>query len=478
MWVSSAKAITQTFSWLVTIVLARILLPADFGVIAIAWLFIGLLDLITELGVGAAIIQKKDLHQTHLYSTFWLSLLSGIVFYVIIFQCAPFISQFFHNNELTDILRALGTIFLIGSFKTIPLSVLKRDLAFPKTSIAESLSVFIGGLLSITLALEGYGVWSLVFGSISQHLILTCLLFYLSSWKPKLVFHIRKAREILSFGISVAGSSVLWYAHSNADSAIVGRILGDTLLGYYSMAQHLSKMPIGKLMNIINQVAFPVFSRLQDERHSLQAYYLKITRFITLMIFPAMMGLVLVSENLIRVVLTDKWLPILPPFRALCFVSMIKSLDQVIPTVLFAIGKPNIVLRYNFLSLLIIPISFIIGCQYGINGVAYALVFTYPVLSLYYFFQVLTELQVSVSQYIRNLVPSITASSFMVIIVIVFQKGSVFIYDNMYFNLIGSCSVGVIGYFIFLTFCYKDVVNETLDIYYTLRSRGFSTETV
>jgi O-antigen/teichoic acid export membrane protein len=470
LWASSAKAISQGFSWLVTILLIRILTPGDFGLVAMASVFIGLIDLINEVGIEAAIVQKEDLDDEDLHSIFWVSIFSGVCFYIVAFFLAPILAAFVNNGELTNVLRILALTFIIGSFKCIPLSLVTKKLEFATRSIAESLSVIIGGGASIALALLGYGVWSLVYGALVRHLTLTVSAFYFAHWTPKLVFSATKVKGMLRFGISVVGSSVLWYFYSNFDSFIIGKLLGDKLLGYYSVAFNLSNGLIGRVMAVINQVSFPVCSKLQGDRNQLRLYFLKISRFISLITFPSMVGLFLVAEDFITVILTDKWLPILIPFRVLCLVAVMKSVDQIICTVLFATGQASIVLRYSSFCFLIFPISFVIGSNFGINGVAVALAIVHPLVSVFLFKHGLGELDISFYQYVRNLLPAILATAFMGVAVLGFQfGGQIFYSKSLYFPLMASCSLGVIAYLTGLGLFHRVVFTEVREIYYSLR---------
>src|SRR5262245_3239589 len=240
LWVSLGKAIGQGFSWLVTILLVRILTPGDFGLVAMASVFIGVIDLINEVGIEAAIVQKEDLDDEDLHSIFWVSIFSGLCLYILVFFLAPTLAALVNNGELTNVLRTLALTFIIGSFRCIPLSLITKKLEFDTRSIAESFSVITGGVASIILALVGDGVWSLVFVALCLNLVLTVSVFYFAHLTPKPICSLAKIKRILNFSISVVGSSVLWYFYSNFDSFIIGKLLGDKLLGYYSVALTLS----------------------------------------------------------------------------------------------------------------------------------------------------------------------------------------------------------------------------------------------
>jgi O-antigen/teichoic acid export membrane protein len=479
LWVSSTKVVSQVFTWVVTIVLARLLLPADFGLIALASFFIHFLEFINDLGVAKAIIQKKDLDEDDLHSTFWLSILLGLILYLFIFFSAPVIGGFFNSEKLPVVLRVLGINFLIFTLNIIPYNLLAKELAFKKRTSAELVSVITGGIVSITLAVSGYGVWSLVWGSLLQHLVLTVLIIYFCPWKPRFVFVLSKAKQVLNFGIPVACSRVLWYFYTNSDYLMVGKMLGDKSLGHYSMAFRLSTLPVHKITSVIDKVSFPVFSRLQDDKKNLRRYFLKMTKFVSLITFPLLVGLFWISESLIKVVLTEKWMPMLIPFKILCVIGLLKSVSASVPMLLQAMGKPYIVMRFNMICFMILPVSFLIGTHFGINGVAWAWVVAYPCLLIYLYRHGLGELGLTFSEYLKNLLPSIAASTFMGLTVFLFQMGGqAFYHENAYFELIGSCIIGGISYSAYLLFFHREIMTEFLGIFDSLRRKKLKEQVV
>lgn len=471
-WVSSARAVSQTFSWLISILLARVLLPSDFGLVALAWVVVGFLDLINELGVGAAIVQKKDLDTRDINAVFWLSLGTAALLYALVFVLAPSLAGFFGNEHLTMVIRLLAITVILAGFRTIPFNLLTKDLAFGKRSLAEFSSIVIGGCFSVTLALNGYGVWSLVTGTLAQHAVLTGIVFTMSAWKPEWVFDLGRAKRLLTFGTSVMSSRVLWYTYISADSLIIGKVLGERLLGYYSMATQLSTLPVQKVTGIVNQVAFPVFSKLQEDPIGLKVYFLKITKFVALITFPTMVGLYLVSENLVRVLLTEKWLPSVEIFKLLCVIGLLKSIDAIIPNLLMAKGKPNLVVRFNLLCIVAMPAAFIIGAQYGIQGVGYAWLVTYPLISLYLYWHGLQETGTTWWEYSSTLAPAFVASLLMAAGIFAFQSLDVAWYGkNLYLAIGGAVLVGVTTYLLSLVSFHKDVMTEVRDVIATLRAK-------
>ena len=408
MWVSSAKAVTQLASWAVSLVLARLLLPADFGLVAMAWTFIGFLEQVNQLGIGAAIIQRDDLTDDDHCTLFWIGLGAGLLFFLLAVALAGSLAMFFGNERLTAIIRLLGLTIILSALNTVPFNLLTRSLAFGRRSRAEVLSVISGGLTSLALATHGYGVMSLVFGTLTQQTVLTATIWYLAGWKPAFRCKLGRIATAFRFGLSVMMARIIWYWYSSADAIIVGKLLGERFLGIYSMGMQLSTLPVQKITAIVNQVAFPVFSQLQHDLPKLRSYFLQITRYVALITFPTMVALVCVADPLVRFLLTDKWLPVVSILRMLCVIGMVKSVDAIIPNLLMARGKGDILVKYNLACLLVLPTAFGLGAYWGgLTGVATAWLLAYPLLLSYLLTIGLRELDLSLADYLKNMVPAV-----------------------------------------------------------------------
>ena len=477
LWLSSARLVGHAFSWGATIMLARLLTVEDFGLVATAMIFLRFIELINELGIGAAIIQKQELDEDDLNSTFWVSLSFGLLLYGIIFIASPRLSAFFDSAALTSILRVMGLTFVVNAFKTIPYSRLSKELLFKRRSIAEFISIVFGSIGSITLAWHGFGVWSLVFGALIQTSVLTTLVFFFSPWRPRFIVRVGKVHRILAFGIPVVGSRVLWYLYSNADFFIIAKILGAQVLGYYTMAFGLATSPVQRLSGTFNQIGFPLFSKLQSDLVDLRKAFLKMSRFVALIAVPALTGLFLVAEGLIIVFLTEKWLPMLVAFRALCVIGILNALSTSIPWLLMARGQQRVALQFSVRCLVVLPISFLIGVQFGIDGVALAYVLAYPLPLAFLYRKGLGELGLSFSEYLGRIAPALSASAFMAGVVLAFQYVSRTLnVANDFFELFGSCIVGAVAYVGYLYFLRRDVISEVLAVTGTLRKSKTGSE--
>jgi O-antigen/teichoic acid export membrane protein len=470
-WVSSGRIMSQAFSWVITIILARILLPEDFGLLAMAFILIGFLDIAGTFGMGAAIVQKENISEIELNSMFFMCIALGFFYYFLVYLTAPVFARFFNQQELVTILRILGLSFPIVGLRAVPYNLLTKELDFKKRSIAELLAVIGGGLCSVSLAVGEHGVMSLVFGSLARQVIQTALTFCFKPWKPRMIFSISKMKGLISFGGVLVGCWVLEYLNARSSVIIIGKIFGDSILGFYTMATQLAMVPVEKVTSIINQVTFPVFSKLQKDQIEMRIYFMKVTRFLALVTFPALGGIVLVSDCLIEIVLGKKWMPINEPLQMLCLVGIVKSVDQIIPAIFIANRKAGVFLRYTCLCIILIPISVVIGSKYELYGATAGIAITYPVCAYYLLRAAAKKLKFTLAEYAINISPGVVGTAIMGISVLGFKAfiGQIFIYNPLYI-MIGSVVVGVVSYVLALNYFFENVRNETKLLFYALRN--------
>jgi O-antigen/teichoic acid export membrane protein len=413
LWQGGVKIFTQIISFVISIILARLLTPDDYGLIGMAIIYISFLDLVNEFGIGSSIIQKQDLPEKILSSLNWFALWLGLIFMVLTIATSSLVASFFSQPRLKNIISVLSVLFVISALKNIPFNILTRNLEFKKRSIAEMTSIFSGGAVAITAALNGFGVWSLVGNTICQGIILTGMILYFSSWKPSFHFCFSEIKEVLSFGSKLLLTRIQWFVYSKSDSLIIGKMLGDKSLGIYSLALSLALLPTEKISSVINQVAFPFFSSIQDDETKLQDMFLFITKGLALFSFPLLTLLFVLADILIPAIYTSKWVPMIPILRMLCIVGLLKSIDVVIPQILVARGKANKLVKYSSLMLIVMPIAFLCGSLYGLSGIATAWILCYPLLSLFLYRICFCEIHLKPKRYISQLLPFALSSIFM-----------------------------------------------------------------
>ena len=380
-WYGGTRIIIQSMTWVVTVLVARVLSPSDYGLYGFGTLVTGLVDLISELGIGAAIIQRRDLEEDELGTVFWLSLSFSLFAYGITWLCAPFIASFFNQPQLVLVLRVLMLTFFISSLRIISWNLLTKRVDFKRRSQIEVAANLTGSATTLVMAYTGFGVWSLITGILSRQAMLTLGCYWILPWRPHLRITKTGFHKVFGFGLYVSASRVAWYLHSNADSFIVGKLLGQQQLGFYSMMYQFIALPVDRISSIVNQVAYPVYSEIQDQPERLKRYFLKLVGLVSLITFPLFCGMFLVVDIAIPVLLTQKWTPLVAPLRLMCGVGMLMSISVLISPAVLAKGRPELSLKFGILCLVIMPAGYFIGARYGLVGVCWAWLILYPVVT-------------------------------------------------------------------------------------------------
>jgi O-antigen/teichoic acid export membrane protein len=378
----AARLAMQGFVWGVTLTVARLLEPRDYGVLTAGTIFLVLADLLAEAGLGRALIQAEDLRPDDLASAFTLSLLLAAVLYAALFAAAPALAGFLAMPEVSGLLRVMGLLVLLTPFKAVPQALLDRGLRLGRQAAVHVACSAAQAALVLGLAAAGCGYWALAAGAMAGRSLEALFLAWAAGWRPRLAWAPGRARRLLSFGVQASLTSLLWFAYSNSDFAVVAKLAGAEALGYYTLAFQLISLPVQKLTANANQAAYPVFCRLQNDRPRLRAWYLRLTTPLGLVGVPVLGGMALVAEDAFALGLGERWLPAVLPFRLLAAVGVLMIYAATIPPLLNALGRPGVNLRYTALCALVYPVAFWVGAKLaGLTGVCLAWVILYPVLA-------------------------------------------------------------------------------------------------
>lgn len=394
-WNAGAKFLGQLISWSVTIFVMRILQPGDYGLIGIATIFINFLMLLNELGLGAALIQKKDLEKDDLSKVFSILLFINISFFLMLFFAAPLLGNFFSEPQAIPIIRVLAIQFLLAPLACIPQSLLFRKMDFKKISIAEISSQFTGSAVVFILALNGAGVWALVWGNMCISLLKTIIIAIFSPVFVVPSFSIKGIAHFLSFGGYITMSSILWYISVRADSFIVGKFLGKNVLGAYNIAMEFASLPLDKVAGILNRVAFPAYSSIQNNLEDVRSYFLKSIRIISMIAFPVSWGMSSISHELIPVLLGDRWNQSIIPFQMLCFIIPFRLIGSLMSPISFGLGRPDLDFKTTLFASIVMPAGILIGIHWGILGISLAWVVAYPLVLLMYLDMIIRTIKLS-----------------------------------------------------------------------------------
>ena len=446
-WLTAVRVLSQAISWTITLYVIRILSPSDYGLVAMAGVYIGFISLFNELGLGAAIIQKKALSQDDLSSICWAVLSINLILYVFAVLSAPLVADFYNEPRVAEILRVASIVFIIRGVSLVPNNILTRELAFSKQSQADLIANASGAVATLWLATEGFGVWSLVYGILVLEIVRTLLSFVFRPWKPNLSFSFSKVKVLVDFGAKVAAARLLWYLAASIDLLIAGKLLGTTQLGYYSVAVQLALIPLDKMVSTIAYVAFPALSKVQDDPAMLRRYYLKIVNVVAFASFPACWGIYLVAESAVPLVLSEKWLPAVLPLQILSMVTACRAIQTINAPLEMAVGRAGITLLNVAIIASVMALCFFVGSSYGLEGLAYAW-FAFPAVFLITTSITVRLIRLSLADYFWGLTHPFLGTGFMVVAVLIGQK---FVLDTLGLvaQVAGSVVLGLVSYVLY-----------------------------
>lgn len=353
-----------------TVILARLLSPNDYGVIAMVMAVTALAGLFRDIGLSSAAIQKKDLTRAQQSNLFWLNVAMGTLLTILVGTASPLVAWFYDKPELLWVTVSLSSTFLIGSLGTQHGAMLVRNMQFGRKAVAGITGSLVMLATAFAFAINGYSYWSLVWGNIAGGFTTTVLLFALSPFRPGAMAKGTGIRDMLKFGANITAFDFVNYFHRNLDNLLIGRFWGTGTLGLYSRAYQLLMFPINAIRGPINAVAFPAMSRLQHEPSAYQIYYRRITGLLALLSMPLVAFLFLASRPLIEIALGTSWLGVAPIFSILAITAFIQPVASLRGIVLLSTGQGKRYLQWGIFNAVAVCIGFGIGIAWGAIGIA------------------------------------------------------------------------------------------------------------
>lgn len=413
-WTGATKWAAQLLSWASTLVVARILTPADYGLVGMAMVFLGFVQLVNEFGLTAPIIQQRQLTEDQLSRLGGLAALLGVSFCMLCGALAGAVAGFFGEPAVRGIVAVLSLTFALRGLQVLPRALLAKELRFRALAGIEAAEAVTLTAVTLSLALAGAGYWALVGGPIVGALVATAAF---ARARPHRVAWPRRFRSLVGavrFGWHVAVGQTAWYVYSNADFAVVGRVLGKAALGAYSFGWHLASVPVERVSALLARVAPPVFAAVQHDRAALRRYFCGLTEGLALVTFPAALGLALVADEFVLAVLGEKWRAAVLPLRILAFYGGLRSVMTIVPQLLIATGQARLTMWFSVTTAVFLPALFLAGSRWGPAGVAAAWVVGYPLVAIPLFLrQALATVQLSAAGFLAALWPALSSSAFM-----------------------------------------------------------------
>lgn len=370
LWTGGAQFLGQTLHIVIRLILARLLVPADFGLVAMAMVFLSLTPLVTDLGVGNALTQRQELTEAHRSTAFWLTLAVALVLFIAFVVTAPWVGLFFREPMVVPIVRVLALSFLLGAPESIYAALLRRRFRFKILGLRRIVATAIGGACGIAAALWGLGVWALVLHTLVSTILGSALLAWQARWLPRLTFSRQAARELWGFGRWVTGSRLLNHANRTADNLLVGRFLGSTALGLYSFSYQAVLLPLTYVARPIASVSFPSFAVMQDDPPRCARAFLRTLELITVIAWPLAALGAFASPAVIPQVVGPEWNDAIPVFRLLSGVAALHAFMNLAAPLFDGLGHPGWGFRWTLLVLSLNLTGFVVGLSWGVTGVA------------------------------------------------------------------------------------------------------------
>ncbi len=388
-WVSISQVGRQVLQLVVTAVLARLLVPDDFGLMSVTLVVVGILGLARDLGTGVTIVQVPN-PTTRLISTlFWANVALGVGVGILVAALAPTLATFFREPRLAEIIAVSAIAFAIASLSIVQQALLERAMRFRTVATIELVSVITGGIVAVAAALAGVGVWSLVAQLIATAAVSTVLYGVLGGWRPTLAFSIPDLRGVARFGLGVTGFNLFNYAARNADYVLIGAALGAGPLGQYTLAYRAMLYPLQAVSAVISRATFPVYARLQEDDVRFRELYARAVSMIALIAFPMVFGVMATSNRLVAVVFGPAWTDAGQVLAILAPIGLVQVIAMTTGPIYQAKGRSGMMLAWSIGSGVATIIAFAIGLAWGIVGVAAAylivtIVLAYPGLAVPY----------------------------------------------------------------------------------------------
>lgn len=350
LWMSLQKFVNQLVTFVIGILLSRLITPEEFGVIGMLSIFFAVAATFQQCGFGTALVQKKDRTDADFSTTFIFNVSASVIVYAVLFFAAPYIADFYETPILTDVTRISALTFIIGGLSGIQYSKLNIDLNFRVLSIMSIISQIITGVIGFTLAFLGFGVWALVLQSLISGVITGVIIWGISDWKPKLIFSTKSFKQLFSYGANMLGSNLINTIYAELYTLVIGKCYNPFSVGMYNRANGFAQMPTQAIMSLSQDVNFPIMVKLQNDNERLLRAYEKLLELPIYILYPTLIGLIVLAEPIVQVLIGDTWLPCVPYIQILCVGYLFYPLNGFNISLLNVKGRPDLVLKMDFIK--------------------------------------------------------------------------------------------------------------------------------
>jgi len=373
-WKLLERTSVQGVSFIVTIILARLITPNEYGLVALIMIFISIANVIIDGGLNTALIQKKDSDNIDFSTIFFFSLFTSILLYIILFFLSPKISDFYHQPKLIPIIRVLSINLIFFSLNSIQRAYVSKNMLFKKLFYSGFISVIISGIIGIIMAYKGFGVWALVVQSIISQLFITIVMWYTVKWRPQFVFSYKRFKNLFDFGWKIFGTNLIIALFVNIRSLIIGKIFSPSILAFFDKGKQFPSLIMDNINTSIQTILFPVFSLEQNDTNKIKSMLRRSIKTSSFIVFPLMVGLFVISKPLVLILLTEKWISIVPYIQIFCIANILMPSQIASMEAVKSLGYSNIILKLEIVKKILEILILIISVLYGPIAIAWGVV--------------------------------------------------------------------------------------------------------
>jgi O-antigen/teichoic acid export membrane protein len=364
-WLAWSRGGVQLLSFATTVLVARLLVPGDYGVMALASMFIATASMLAEMGFGTAIVQFRDLERRELNTCFWIMMTLATIAYAVLALGASMIAEWFAVEQLAEVLPVLALALPVSACTIVSDAMLRKRLALDRVSQAEIIRGVVTLPVMYYCAIAGFRVWTLVIGFLVGEIVRGVAIFAFAPWLPGLRIGGRRAKEMLHFSLTTLGITMLWALQERADVPVISKITDQVTVGLYSMAKDLAMLPTTKISSVVYMLSAPVMAELQTDIDAMRWAFLRAVRLIVAIALPASAGTALVADDMVSVLLGEKWLPAVTVLRLLCLYAAVRAVDVLLPPVLVARRRQRFLFWYYLALLLGVLTAATLGTLWG-----------------------------------------------------------------------------------------------------------------
>jgi O-antigen/teichoic acid export membrane protein len=467
-WTAGAKWSSQILTWASLLIVARMLLPSEFGLVGMAGVYLGLVRNCSDFGFGSAVVTLRNLTEEDITQINTFSAFSGVAGFLISCAVAVPLGWFYRSPQLPAVVVIMSTALLVSGFQTVPYSLLQRDFHFKVLSVIETVTALAQALSTLVLAWRGYGYWALVLGNIIGVAVSTGL--NIASCprafaRPQL----HSIRHVLKFSWQILVARLSWSFYSDADFLVVGRMLGAAPLGAYTFAWNLATLPVEKVTTLVGQVTPAFFSANQTDYAALRRYLRTLTEASSLITFPATIGLALTAREFVTLVLGKTWSGVIVPLELLALYGSIRSISALLGPLLTALRETRFMMWNNLAALAVMPTAFYVGSRWGTAGIACGWIVAYPFIVLPLYRRAFRRIGMSAREYLGAVRPALNGCLAMVVLVSVL-KWAIPLSWPLYLRLAVEVTVGAAAYVIVLAVLHAERLRTFVNVFRRLRA--------